>query len=277
MSAYKRWCYTVNNYTTLPDFGDDCEYHVYGKEVGESGTPHLQGFVIFTGRGKRLTALKKLIPTAHWERARGTNAQASAYCKKDGVFYEVGVMPPEKGAAGGAATKKRYEDAFAIACSGNIVDIEKDLLIRHYRTFKQIKLDNIGMIKPMDTTTGIWIYGRSGIGKSLYARSNWPDFYDKPCNKWWDGYKDQTAVIIDDFDNNHACLGHHLKRWADHYAFMAETKGGGIYIRPEVIIVTSQHTIRDIWHDDHTVVEALERRFKILDFNKNPPVIAEEP
>ena len=92
-----RWVFTVNNWK--PDDEDtfqnlDCKYLVYGKEVGDSGTPHLQGFVTFRGQ-KRLSALKKVHQTAHWEVAKGTSPQAAKYCKKDGDYFEKGDTPSQ--------------------------------------------------------------------------------------------------------------------------------------------------------------------------------------
>lgn len=82
----RAWTFTVNNYAEKDTkFFDNIEvkYICYGKEVGDSGTPHLQGFIIFK-RGYRLTALKKLHSTAHWEAAK--TADAMNYCMKDGDF-----------------------------------------------------------------------------------------------------------------------------------------------------------------------------------------------
>lgn len=72
-------------------------YLVYGKEVGESGTRHLQGYLELPKR-HRLSQVKALLPTAHLEPRRGTAAQASDYCKKEGDFFEHGdVSKPEQG------------------------------------------------------------------------------------------------------------------------------------------------------------------------------------
>jgi len=57
----KSWAFTANNYTDkdVQQFKDlECNYIVFGYEIAESGTPHLQGSVTFA-TAKRLTGLKK--------------------------------------------------------------------------------------------------------------------------------------------------------------------------------------------------------------------------
>lgn len=81
------WCFTLNNPTaeeiqTIQTL--KTRKTVYGNEVGESGTPHLQGYIRFT-RQYRLAALKKLIKRAHWETAKTEDAEN--YCLKDGDFW----------------------------------------------------------------------------------------------------------------------------------------------------------------------------------------------
>ena len=54
---------------------------VYGNQIGESGTPHLQSFVIFDST-PTLVKLKKIHPNNHWEITRKSSESASNYCKK---------------------------------------------------------------------------------------------------------------------------------------------------------------------------------------------------
>ncbi|KAI0225778.1 hypothetical protein LSAT2_023464, partial [Lamellibrachia satsuma] len=70
-------------------------------EVGEKGTPHLQGYVRFQ-KNIRFNTLKKLIGVrAHIEQARGTELENDEYCRKDGVIaIEKGTMIPEINAKG---------------------------------------------------------------------------------------------------------------------------------------------------------------------------------
>lgn len=89
----KHWCFTLNNYTQadldrLSQPIDGIDYLVFGKEVGASGTPHLQGTVCFQSR-KRRCQIIDLIGQAHFTITRHLH-QSIEYCKKDGDFIELG-------------------------------------------------------------------------------------------------------------------------------------------------------------------------------------------
>lgn len=77
------WTFTVNNWTPEDRFlfeHIECNYIIFGEEVGEKGTPHLQGYIKFR-KAKRLSAMKKLHGKAHWEMARD-DEDAFNYCLK---------------------------------------------------------------------------------------------------------------------------------------------------------------------------------------------------
>lgn len=224
----KHWVFTLNNPTlTTQVITEGYDYLVVGNEVGESGTPHWQGYVCFTGKGKRLAACKKLLPGAHWEIARGTPEEASKYCKKDGVYEEDGKLPLTQA----QGVKRNWDAAFQLATEGRINEIDADLRIRYYHAFKRIQQDNPTKPADIGKLDNIWYYGEPGVGKSKRAREELGNYYDKPLNKWWDGYKGEENILLDDVDKVHQVLGHHLKRWGDHYSFPAEQKGTTTQIR----------------------------------------------
>lgn len=249
----------MNNYTDqdVSDIsGWDVKYAIVGKETGDQGTPHLQGYVVL--KPSRLSAMKKLLPRAHWEVAKGNTDQNVEYCSKQGDVIEIGVRPVEKG----KAEKQRWADAWQALTAGDMDAVPEDIKIRYYRTCKDIVKDH--MVKPPDAedVTGVWIYGPAGVGKSRMAREQYPGAYYKNQNKWWDGYQGEEYVIIDDFDSKE--LAHHLKIWCDRYSFIAETKGGGIHIRPKKIVITSNFSIEQLFDScPQVTIDALRRRFHV--------------
>jgi len=256
----------LNNYTDEAEAfvkAIECRYIVYGREVGESGTPHLQGFIVFKSQKTFSAARSVFLPYhPHIEVCRGSVDDNERYSKKDGDYYESGDKPISQ-VAKGILEKERWGVALAAAKAGRLDDIPDDIRFKYYATCKLIMKDNLVMPADIDGLTGIWIYGLSGCGKSRYARHTYPGAYLKMANKWWDGYQEQQYVILEDIDPRHNCLGHHLKLWTDRYSFLAEMKGSAIAIRPLKIIITSQYCIGDIF-DDPLTVDALTRRMEVM-------------
>lgn len=104
VNGCKKWCFTHNNYTEgvkqlYADLfeSEHVKYGVLGYEVGENGTPHIQGFVWFTDP-KTLNQCRNILPDGrHLEPTRGTPAQAADYCKKGGDYDEFGSIETKAG------------------------------------------------------------------------------------------------------------------------------------------------------------------------------------
>lgn len=103
-----RVCFTVNNYEiadidSIISYSEKphCKFIVVGQEIGENGTPHLQGFVHIEKDPKQC-GIKfwkeeiKFTNAAHYENARGSDQQNYEYCTKDGPFFAFG-EPQEAG------------------------------------------------------------------------------------------------------------------------------------------------------------------------------------
>lgn len=259
------------------------KFFVIGKEKTKTGGMHLQMYFQFKNKVRRAT-LVRIMPT-FWEpqAANASCTEAAEYCMKDGDFEMDGEMAEDspadakrKGraagaAAGGAVVACKWKRTRQILTSGgNLDDIDDQIFVQHNGACMAIRRAHLQFPADLEWVTGdqpnFWLYGKAGCGKSRKARSDFPGAYRKLCNKWWDAYDGQEAVIIDDFDKNHAVLCHHLKIWADRYAFMAEIKNGAIAARPQVIVVTSNWAPQEIWNAEEDL-EPIRRRFKIINMS----------
>lgn len=90
-NALYKYDFVLNNYTDeevcqiKATLAKICKKAVFGKEIGEEGTPHLQGFMSLI-RKERYTGLHKLPGLARCSFRKCRNEKAlEAYCKKDGV------------------------------------------------------------------------------------------------------------------------------------------------------------------------------------------------
>jgi len=95
-----KWCFTLNNYTDeeygsiIQGFESSARKFIIGDEVGENGTPHLQGYVEFNNKLRPLSL--KLTNRLHWEKARGSSDENYKYCSKENVKICKGWPKPIK-------------------------------------------------------------------------------------------------------------------------------------------------------------------------------------
>lgn len=248
-------------------------YIVYGKEIGKGhehvpdGTPHLQGYINLP-KSRSAAAIKKIMPRAHIEKCKGNPAQNIEYCKKEGDYTEMGVEPITQQ----QANKNKAKRFIDLCKAGDFKTIEDEMpekYTQQYRTMHQIATDNMQKPDDLETTCGIWIYGETGCGKTTEARTQYGTYFSKPCNKWWDGYQNEDCVVIEDMDPNHSKLAYHLKLWTDKWSFTAEVKGGTRSLRPKAVIITSQHTIEEVFKEEGPeAVAAMQRRCKVIHMHK---------
>lgn len=121
------WCWTLNNYdetelvslrTSLSK--EEVRYACFAKEVGEGGTPHLQGYTAFKIQKTESQCRSYLSPNVASFVCKGNEDQNVAYCSKqctvDNPLEEFGVRDRSKG-------KRTDLESFKDAVKAGCVDL----------------------------------------------------------------------------------------------------------------------------------------------------------
>lgn len=124
-NGFRHYAFTCNNYTdddllsiARAAESPEVNYAVYGKEVGATGTPHLQGHVYFRTQHSLAKAKKALSIEAHYTVVRRV-PNSIEYCKKDGDFREFGTPPELSSNSGNRNDLQAIRDAI----SGGTTDL----------------------------------------------------------------------------------------------------------------------------------------------------------
>lgn len=247
-SKSKTWVFTINNPALSPDgpmFAHwrtspeakklmDLEFQMMmiGYEIGEAGTPHLQGYVVFK-YNKTFTAMKAINGRARWDRAKYAECAAN-YCIKDdnyekidyrkqGVRTDIRAAVDTLRAHGLKRVKQDHPIEFLKYPSGFAA---LDVLNENERYFKPDVL---------------WLWGKTGTGKSHFARNVYPAcerWWSGRNLRWWQGYRGEDIAIIDDFRKDF-CTFHELLRILDCYPYKVEVKGSHRELNSKLIIITT--------------------------------------
>ena len=276
------FCFTLNNYVeeeveSICSFlKQETKYFIVGREVGESGTPHLQGYASLKRRCTFDVIKHKLGARAHLERANGTARQNRVYCSKGGSFIEGGSINE----GGKSSSRNELGESFMAAVrSGNkgVVEFANSFPGTYIFNGSGMLRNALSLYEPVDRPSidVRWIYGPPGVGKSKRAHEELKEAYIKdPRTKWWNGYMMETQVIIDDFGPNGIDINH-LLRWFDRYKCLVETKGGMVALYATTFVITSNFHPREVFnkfvsdHMNHTEMEhpqlpALLRRVSLI-------------
>lgn len=197
------------------------DFLIWEKEIGEEGTPHIQGYVRFKVR-KTLQGAKRLIcAEAHLEPARGSEGDNIVYCSKDRAvaaddWGEFGVPDPN-------IRQGRRTDLEAVI-SDVIIGSPVHLLFLCLMKVAGQPLHQIAQCHPQEWikyhngivdlhrqlapavpirrdvhTTILW--GTTGVGKSHRVLSKYPDsFIVLPGRDPFGSYCGEKTVIFEEFD-----------------------------------------------------------------------------
>lgn len=173
-----RICFTLNNYTpqeevTLHELilskinSKSITYAIVGKEIGASGTPHLQGYIscptsYLKASAGTVSKWKSMMPPlarAHLESAAGTDVDSQKYCSKDGNFQEYGTASAE--------IRSRWAILSEVRSMDEARETDPEVYVKNYFQIQAIVQRNLSMDVPLQAVTRLRIWQHEVYQKLL--------------------------------------------------------------------------------------------------------------
>ncbi len=258
MSVQRRWTWTLNNYTQtelehIHSIRVDrlVRYLVYQCERGESGTPHIQGYIEFSGT-TRFSRVKRILgERVHQEESLGSGWENKVYCsKEDGRTsgpWERGEVPNCESGQGTRNDIRSFVDHIRKGASDReLVERYPIQFLRYGHSIARVR--RTARAPEREPPTVIVLYGNTGVGKSRFADSfdDTFSFQYGASAQWGDGYDGQEICWFDEFYGQLPFST--ILSLTDRYVFRLDQRGGGgVYFTSPWIIFTSNIPPNEWW------------------------------
>jgi len=248
---HRLWCFTVNNYTdndialvdtALTQYSLD--YVGYGKEIGEQGTPHLQGFIYRNSDHAAIDwkTVKAMVPRGAIFKAKGTFQQNKTYCSKGGDYTFFGKEPVGQGKR--TDLDAAVEDLKVTPSFPEFVRKNVKASCKYFNNFARVHQylhrPNYDYQKPVV----IVIHGPAGQNKTRraieMAKTLKMDIFKKSASTgaWFDRYCEEPYIILDDFRDTHYEYAD-LLVLLDGYGSVQQVKCATTLVKPKYWIITT--------------------------------------
>lgn len=254
-----RFVFTLNNYTEeeyswlTEGWAQKVKWIIIAKEVGENGTPHLQGACII-GSQVSFSTLKTSIgfARAHIEPMRGRPEDSLAYCTKQDLHpFVCGILPAP-------GTRNDLRDATSVLLKGGSVqdlalsETHAPVVVKYYKGLTTLRsiIEQRRTLGKRDPPLVFWVYGPTGCGKTrccfkagrllckMWGQLDLSIWISSGGLRWFDGYDSQSVALFDDFRAKHVSSFAFFLRLLDRYPVKVEFKGGHVEWCPRVVFIT---------------------------------------
>lgn len=260
MSRSKFWVFTLNNYCdeeieTFKTF-EHLSYIVFGKETGENGTPHLQGYLeIKNARGLKWLKTNLSQRAAFFIRRAKNVQDAIDYCKKDNNdIYERGtpfVPDEEEKPRKSTQISLIYKDIFDNNLKkSQLIEKYQEKYFIHEKQIISMYNHKLHMLSRSKTNKPQvhYIYGDTLTGKSSYVveKFGMDKVYilsfsgnDKQMHQtWYDGYSGEECLLIEEYYHQ---MDSNLLSLLDRYPMKLPIKGNFTYNCWDYVFFTSNY------------------------------------
>lgn len=234
----------------------------------DTGRLHGQVFVQWRQqqRGGRLgTATRLVAGDYHFERRRGTAAEARAYCRKEDTRV---IGPFEFGEfSGGQGHRSDLVSVIGAIREGysrkRLFEEFPGTYVKYHKGLDAVR-DVLQAPEQVYHRRDVYLYiGGTGVGKTRFAYASHPGLCRLPAasetSPWFDGYDGQEEVLFDDYGGKSVFCYRFMLQLLDGYPMLVPIKGGFKHWNPKVIVITSNET-PEMWYSSVADISHLQRR-----------------